>query len=231
MTQRLAGRCSAASSEPLQCSSVCAAAANERPGVATGRARRDGLPVIPGLAVGWGPSSPREGRTTPGPLLGWCAWAKPPSGRPAAVGRDDGRAAGPAERPAGRASARPTAWDGTGHVRGWMRRKTAEVRRRASRVVAARRPARAGAEAAAAPGPPAGQGAARGGRMPTRVGVGVMKRGRQDAGPTTCRRRAVGCVRRTASGGHRPARWSGPCAGTGEPGRGPRPPQADQRGT
>ena len=186
-----------------------------------------------GLAVGWGPSSPREGRTTPGPLLGSCAWAKPPSGRPAAVGRDDVRANGPAQRPAGRSSARPTAWDGTGTDRGWRRRKPWAMRRRASRVVAARRPVRAGAEATAAPRPSAArpQGAARGGRRPTRVGVGVIKRGRQDAGTTTCRRRAVECVRRTASGGHRLARWSGSRGRTGEPGRGPRPPQADQRGT
>ena len=225
MTRRLAGHGPAASSEPLPCGGVCAAAANERPGAATGWARRGGLPVVPGWRSGGGRPRPARDGPRPAPCWGRCAWAKPPSGRPAAVGRD-GRAQ-PQASTTGAAHGLGRHWPRSGldeaeiggdAATGKPRRRGAQARR-------------AGAEATAAPRPNGPQGAARAGRTPARVGVGVIKRGRQDAGPTTWRLRAVGCVRRTASGVLRPARWSGQRMRTGEPGRGPRPPQADQRGT
>ena len=64
------------------------------------------------------------------------------------------------------------------------------AKRRASRVVAARRREAAGAEARAAPSKArsaAALGAARGGRMPTRVGVGAKKRRRRSAATTSRR--------------------------------------------
>jgi len=202
-----------------------AAAASERPGAGTGWGRRVDLLLFPGLAVGWGPSSPREGRTTPGPLWASCAWAKPPSGRPAAVGRD-GRAQPQASTTGaahGLGRHRPECGvDGAETV---ISTATGKPRRRGAQA------RRAGAEATAAPRPNGPPGAARAGRTPARVGVGVMKRGRQDGGPTTWRLRAVEPARRTVLGVLRCVRWSGPRARTGEPGRGPRPPQADQRGT